>query len=282
MIDLHMHSTFSDGSLTPEALAAECSEAGLTAAALTDHDTVDGVGRFAVACEAVGITAISGVEISADVGKGGMHMLGYCLDPQSPSLSDLLVKIRNGRQLRNVHILENLNAAGLDLSMDEVMSFSAKDGVLGRPHFAQAMIARGFVKSKEEAFNRYLAKGQPAYAERFRLSPEDSIAAVRQAGGLSVLAHPFTLALNKSELDAFVAELAGYGLEGIEVFYSEHRPDMVRDYIEMAEKYGLLLTGGSDFHGEVNQAISIGVGFGNLRVNDDLAEKLLARKRERG
>ena len=278
MIDLHTHSTFSDGSYTPEELAAMCAEAGLTGAALTDHDTMDGLPRFLAACKEAGITGVAGVEISADVKKGGMHMLGYFVDPASESLEDVLVRIRNGRNERNLQILENLRAAGLDLTMEEIAAY-AGESVVGRPHFAQAMVAKGFVKDKDEAFERYLARGKAGYAERFRFSPADSIAAIRSAGGLAVLAHPFTLGLEGASLSAFVGELAEAGLAGVEVYYSEHSPSQVREYRDIALSKGLLLTGGSDFHGQVNPAVKLGVGFGNLTVNDDLLEKLLEKKR---
>ena len=281
MIDLHTHSTFSDGTYTPEELVDICAEAELTAVALTDHDTVAGIPRFMAACEAKGIRGIEGVEISADVDKGGMHMLGYCFDPNSEKLEQLLVKIRDGRSLRNIEILKNLNNAGLELTYEEVESF-AGENLVGRPHFAQAMQKRGYVKSKTEAFNRYLARGKEGYADRFRLNPEDSIATIRSAGGLPVLAHPSTLELAGEELEAFIAELASYGLQGIEVYYSEHNPKQVQLYRELAQRNGLLLTGGSDFHGEINPAVKPGFGFGNLKVNDDIAEKLWARKSELG
>lgn len=280
MIDLHTHSTFSDGSLTPEELAAKSRDAGLTAVALTDHDTVAGVPRFIHACNAAGITGISGVEISADIDKGGLHVLGYCVDTDSPSLARLLSEIREGRSKRNMVILRNLNDAGLALSFDEVAAYAGEDNV-GRPHFAQAMLAKGYVSSKEEAFEKYLKKGRPGYADRFRLSPEGSMAAIHDAGGLPVLAHPFTLEMSNEDLLSFVKRMADAGLEGIEVYYSEHNPSQVKAYRDIALKSGLLLTGGSDFHGAVNPAVQLGKGFGNLKVNDDLLEKLLSRKADR-
>ena len=281
MIDLHTHSTFSDGSFTPEELVEMSVEAGLTSVALTDHDTVDGIPRFMAACEARGLNGIAGVEISADVAKGGMHMLGYLVDPASESLEKLLHAIRNGRTSRNVDILKNLNDDGLELTFEEVEAY-AGEGLIGRPHFAQAMLAKGYVQTKKEAFDRYLARGKPGYAERFRLNPEDSIREIHAAGGLAVLAHPFTLELKGDAMDAFMRELAGLGLDGVEVYYSEHSPKLVRTYRDLALKYDLLLTGGSDFHGEINPAIRLGVGFGNLKVHDDLLEKMVERRDARG
>ncbi len=280
MIDLHTHSTFSDGSFTPEELVDMCAEAGLTGAALTDHDTVEGVPRFLAACDQRGLKGVAGVEISADVKKGGMHMLGYFVEPSSDSLESTLVKIRSGREYRNREILANLNDAGLELTMDEVCSY-AGESVVGRPHFAQAMLARGYIKTKNEAFDRYLARGKPGYADRFRLSPEESIGVIHDAGGIAVLAHPFTLELSGSDLADFIAEMASAGLDGMEVYYSEHNHAQVNEYRNLTYQNGLLLSGGSDFHGEVNPAVKLGVGFGNLRVNDDLLEKLSGRAMER-
>jgi 3',5'-nucleoside bisphosphate phosphatase len=280
MIDLHTHSTFSDGSLTPEALVQKAADLRLSAIALTDHDTVSGISRFEAACSAAGIAGVAGVEISADVGKGGLHMLGYFVDPASESLARVLSEIRDGRQKRNMDILKKLNDLGLALTYGEIAAYAGED-VVGRPHFAQAMQARGYVGSKDEAFQRYLGRGKPGYADRFRLSPEDSIAAIRDAGGLAVLAHPFTLELSNSDLRDFAGRLAAAGLDGVEVYYSEHNPSQVNAYRDIAYSLGLLLTGGSDFHGAVNPSVELGTGFGNLRVNDDLLEKMRERKRKR-
>lgn len=281
MIDLHTHSIFSDGSFTPEELAKMAVEAGLSCIALTDHDTVDGIPRFLAACSAEGIEGIAGVEISADVDKGGMHMLGYYMDHTSGPLADVLTRIRSGRDERNKRILQNLIEAGLALTMEEVSAY-AGDSVVGRPHFAMAMQAKGYVQNKDEAFKRYLGRGQAGYSDRFRLSPADSIKLIRDAGGLAVLAHPFTLALSDRDLGVMVEELAGHGLDGIEVYYSEHNPSQVNLYRNIANNLGLLMTGGSDFHGEVNPAVSLGRGFGNLTVNDDIAAKMRELKDRRG
>jgi predicted metal-dependent phosphoesterase TrpH len=276
MIDLHAHSTFSDGSLTPEELAALAAQEGLSAVALTDHDCTDGVPRFLAACEAAGIEGVAGVEISADCSKGTMHVLGYLLDCASPRLQDVLVRIRNGREIRNRRILEKLNALGLAMDWDEVAGHAGED-VVGRPHFAKVMLARGYVKDKDEAFDKFLGKGKPAYVDRFRLTARDSIDVLHDAGGLAVLGHPFTLDLGKPALRECVRELAGFGLDGIETYYSEHSPEQVRQYEELAADFGLIRTGGSDFHGEVNPDVRLGRGFGQLRVE----EAILAAMKQR-
>jgi len=276
MIDLHTHSTFSDGSLTPEELVARAREVGLTAMALTDHDSTGGVGRFMAACAAAGLDGIPGVEISADVKRGTLHMLGYLIDPREPTLQAALRRIREGRAERNAEILKKLNALGLALTWAEVLRHAGEE-VVGRVHFAQAMVAKGHVTSKEAAFDRYLAKGSPAYASRFRFSPADSIAAIHAAGGLAVLSHPFTLELGRPALRECVTGLAAVGLDGIEAYYSEHTPVQTDEYRGLAAALNLVVTGGSDFHGTPNPAVALGSGFGPLRVPDELLVPLRAR-----
>jgi 3',5'-nucleoside bisphosphate phosphatase len=269
MIDLHTHSTFSDGSLTPEALVEQADAMGLSALALTDHDCTDGHTRFLAACSGRGVRGIPGVEISAEVPKGTLHMLGFFLDGANGQLRATLDEIRDGRKLRNGRILDRLNGLGMNLSWEEVAAFAGEDTV-GRPHFAQAMVAKGYVASKEEAFDRYLGKGQAAYVDRFRLSPEDSIAAIRAAGGVAVLAHPFTMGLGPKALREAAIKLKDAGLGGIEAYYSEHSASQHAQYMKLAKDIGLAVSGGSDFHGDLNPAIKLGVGFGNLRVPDEL------------
>jgi predicted metal-dependent phosphoesterase TrpH len=196
-------------------------------------------------------------------------MLGYFVDGEDTGLRATLEEIRDGRESRNLRILERLNGLGLALSWEEVASFAGEDTV-GRPHFAQAMQARGFVKTKEEAFDLYIGKGKPAYVDRFRLSPEDSIAAIRRAGGVAVLAHPSTMGLGPRALGEAVAGLKAAGLGGIEAYYSEHTADQQAQYIRLANELGLAVTGGSDFHGDANPAVRLGVGFGSLKVPDSL------------
>jgi len=273
MIDLHTHSTFSDGSLTPEALVALAKNLGLTALALTDHDCTAVHARFAAACSADGVRGIPGVEISADVREGTLHMLGYFVNGDEPGLRATLGEIQHGRELRNRRILERLRALGFALTWEEVASYAGED-VVGRPHFAQAMLAKGFVTTREEAFDLYLGKGKPAYADRFRLSPEDSIAAIRKAGGVAVLAHPSTMGLGPKALNEAVAGLKEAGLGGIEAYYSEHTADQQAMCIKLARKFGLAVTGGSDFHGDANPAVRLGVGFGSLKVPDSLLADL--------
>jgi 3',5'-nucleoside bisphosphate phosphatase len=290
VIDLHTHSTFSDGSLTPEELVALARRRGLSALALTDHDSTAGMPRFRAACaasaaegyrEGQGLRGIAGVEISVDVAHGTLHLLGYCLDTGHAGLEQMLERIRAGRQDRNGQILKRLNDLGLTLAWEDVASLAGEE-VVGRPHFAQAMLAKGYVATKEEAFDRYLGKGKAAYFDRFRLAAPQALEVLLRAGGVPSLAHPFTLDLDRAALRRYVGELRDVGLQAIEVYYSEHSPDLTAQYLALAREFGLAVTGGSDFHGEMNPKIDVGVGFGALRVPDELADALLARARHVG
>ena len=277
MIDLHTHSIFSDGSMTPEELVAVGAAAKLTALALTDHDTTEGLPRFLAATQQSAIYGVTGVEISADHHPGALHMLGYLFDPTHAGLQEKLAQLRAGRTERNRKILRQLQALGLELTWDEVHALAGGE-VVGRPHFARAMIARGHVKDKDEAFAKFLARGRPAYAERFRLSPADSIRMIRAAGGVAVLAHPCSLKLGQKALRALLLELRAAGLEGVEVYHSEHNPSQTKLFHRLASDLGLAITGGSDFHGALMPDIKIGRGFGGLRVGDELLEALDKRR----
>lgn len=273
MIDLHLHSIFSDGSYTPEELVDMGIEAGLAAMALTDHDSTNGLERFMAAGRGKGLTTIPGIEISVTVDKGTLHMLGYYIQQGHPVLEDVLIKIREGRNIRNKEILVKLQSLGMKIEWEDVASL-AGDEVVGRPHFAQVLLSRGYVKTWKEAFDGYLAKGKKAYVDRFRLPAAESIAAIREAGGVAVLSHPFTLDLGKKELRKYVAGLVDLGLAGIEVYYSEHSNDQIREYKALVDEFNIIATGGSDFHGDINPSVKLGVGFGNLVVEDSILDDL--------
>lgn len=276
MIDLHMHSTMSDGSLSPEALAGACAKADLTAAALTDHDTLAGTRRFLRACEAAGLTGIAGVELSAEFGPGTMHLLGYVPEAAIDPLQAALLRVQESRGERNDQILAALDGLGCHVPQEEVLAI-AGDGVVGRPHIAAIMQRHGYVSSREEAFRRYLGKGCPAYRDRYRLSSNACISLLHEHGGVAVLAHPFTLQVSASRLAHLLDDLVADGLDGVEVLYPEHHLERRRLFGRLAQKRGLLETGGSDFHGDLNPAISLGRGFGCLVVPDSMRDALMSR-----
>jgi 3',5'-nucleoside bisphosphate phosphatase len=277
MIDLHMHSTCSDGTYSPSELVQRARSAGVTRMALTDHDTVAGLSEARAEAERQGIAFIGGLEISAELQPGTMHILGYGFDEASPDLLDKLEYVQRARRERNPKIVEKLRGLGFELTMEEV---AAKAGgtVVGRPHFAQVMVEKGYAKDTQEVFDKYLAKGKPAYLDKVRLSPEESVAAVRAAGGVAVLAHPLQLrAKDDTELDAMVQSLACAGLQGMECYYRNHTEEDTRKFLALAKKYGLFATGGSDFHGTNRPHISLGTGEGNLRVPQACWDDLLSR-----
>jgi 3',5'-nucleoside bisphosphate phosphatase len=277
MIDLHCHSTFSDGSLPPEQLVENALAIGLYGLALTDHDTVAGLPRFLAAGEGKPIRLVPGVELSVDCSQGTMHMLGYWMDVGNPELVRQMEWIRNGREMRNRDILEKLNGLGFAMTWEEVVAFAGED-VVGRPHFAQVMLQKGYARDKNEVFDKWLGDGKPAYADRPRLTAEVAVKLIRDAGGVAVLAHPFTLHIGKEAMGRLFHDLAAVGLGGVECYYSEHSADLTRDYLAMAKQANLVPTGGSDFHGEVSPGISLGTGFGGLNVPDEVLANLEARR----
>lgn len=277
MIDLHMHSTFSDGTLTPEELVNEAVTVGVSAIALTDHDTVGGIPRFLHAAGGIDVRALSGVEVSADSSAGPVHMLGYLIDHTDAPLSRALARIRHGRSARNQAILERLAQLGCALDMKDIGRFAGED-VVGRPHIAAALVANGYVSSREEAFKQYLGQGRSAYVARDRFDVAETIAVIRGAGGVSVLAHPAYLKCGRAKLRDLLLELRDVGLQGIEVHHPGHTPTQRRKFGELARELSLVETGGSDFHGAMTPKIKMGRGHGKLLVPDELLDALEAAR----
>jgi len=276
-IDLHTHTTYSDGSATPEVLIGLASAKRARAVAVTDHDTVAAIVEARIAAQRVGIEFVAGIEISAEYSPGTMHILGYCIDDESVTLAARLEELKKAREERNPRIADRLRSLGFDISYDEVVQL-ARNHVVGRPHFARLMIEKGYVTSIQEAFDRFLKKDAAAYVEKARLSPAESIALIHDAGGVAVLAHPYQLMLpSHEEVDQLVGELAGLGLDGIEAVYSRHSVSERASYSEIAARHGLLVTGGSDYHGSYKPDISIVTGLGDLDVPYELLEMLKAR-----
>lgn len=277
MVDLHTHSRFSDGTLTPEALAAACAELRLSAAVLTDHDTADGYARFEAAAASHGIRTLTGMEISADVPGHTVHLLAYGFDPANGPLREALDKVRKGRETRQAEILSKLAMNGCRITPEDVRREGGDTGVPGRPHIAAALVRKGFARDRQDAFRRFLARGALAYAERFRLSLEAYIRLVRGAGGVVVLAHPFQTLFTNEELRGFVKDLTGYGLTGVEVYYPGHDAPR-RDFLhQLSRENHLIETGGSDFHGDNKPGLSVGTGYnGTLHVPDACFENLAA------
>ncbi|HXE53693.1 MAG TPA: PHP domain-containing protein [Tepidisphaeraceae bacterium] len=262
-VDLHCHSTASDGTFTPSDVVDLAVRNGLSALALTDHDTIGGVAEAAAAARNAGIDFLPGIEISCDVPKPAtMHLLGYGVDPASPVLLDLTRRLIEGRNDRNPRIIRKLNELGVAITMQELEA-EANGGVIGRPHIAAILRRKGYVSSIKQAFDKYLAPGGAAYFDKERVSPEQAITLVKQSGGLPVLAHPSQLRTeNDAQLERTVKDLVDLGLVGLEVIHSDHDAAQVEKYSKLADRYGLLKTGGSDFHGTNKKDISLGTAHG--------------------
>ena len=258
-IDLHTHSTASDGSLTPAELAEYAKKCGLCAAALTDHDTTDGVKEFSAACEKAGIEGIAGVEISAQHDKT-MHIVGLFIDGDDTGLNEKLALLRGGREERNKKMLELVRKHGFDITENDILSQKegATLGNTGRAHIAKAMVKKGYVESTDEAFRRYLKRGNPCYVKRLTYSPRESIDMIHAAGGIAILAHPILIAPDYDSLFPVVKEMREYGLDGMECYYNNFTPEYVRMCLDMCEKLGLIPSGGSDFHGVNKPHVRLG------------------------
>ena len=274
MIDLHTHSTASDGTFEPSELVILAKNTGLKALALTDHDTTEGLKSAYETALEIGLPFVCGVEISVKFsGPGHFHLLGYFLKPEVPELKDTLERLQKARDERNKKMVEKLQALGISISMEELREMAK--GEIGRPHIANLLVKKGVVKSFEEAFEKYLKKGAPAYVPKALLSPQEAIELVLKAKGIPVLAHPVTLKLNYLELKNYLKELKDFGLMGIEVYYTEHSPEFTKVLLEYAKEFGFLVTGGSDFHGANKPDIKLGKGLGNLRVPFECYENLV-------
>lgn len=273
-IDLHSHSSFSDGSDTPEELVGKAARLGIESLALTDHDTLEGIPRARAAAEAAGIELIGGTELSLDWDKGGMHLVVLWLDPGPGPLQDRLEGLRRGRNLRNEAIVARLNDLGIDVTIDEILE-QAGTGSVGRPHFAAVMQRKGFVETMTQAFDEYLATGKPAYVGRDRLSPMEAIQLARASGGVPILAHPHTLGVdNRHEMADLLDKLVGYGLVGIECHYGSYPADGRSGMVAMAKRFGLLPSGGSDYHGTYKPDVELGLGRVGLPIPSELLEDL--------
>ncbi len=277
LIDLHIHSTASDGSLSPGDLMAYARRKGAAAISLTDHDTIEGLEAALAAGKEIGLEVIPGLEISAQYPGGTMHLLGYYIDPSDPSLNRELLRLQEARRERNPKIISKLQSLGIPISFDQVQALA--NGQIGRPHIAQVLFQIGAVSSFEEAFQKYLAKGALAYVEKFRFSPQEAISLITQAGGIPVLAHPFTLNYpSLRELKKLVQKLKDNGLKGIEVLYSEHTSNQTGDYFSLVKELNLVYTGGSDFHGDIKKDLDLLTGKGDLKIPYQIVEDLKALK----
>jgi len=267
-VDLHLHTNFSDGTLSPAELVKQAKEVDLSAIAVVDHDTVSGIDLSLEAGEKLGVEVLPGIELTVENQGREIHLLGYLIDHQSQKLKDQLVILRQNRIERIHKITLKLKKLGLNLEPEAVFKISQK-GSPGRLHIARAMAAEGLVSSTYEAFHKYIGDKGPAYVAGFRLSPAEGIGLIRAVSGIPVLAHPYAVGD-----DAMIPKLVDLGLMGLEVYYSEHSPAQTSNYLKLAQKFGLLLTGGSDFHGASKPDTKMGA----IKIPYTLVEKLKEAK----
>lgn len=272
LIDLHTHSTASDGSMSPRELVMHAKLKGLSSIAVTDHDTIAGIADALDEGKRINMEVIPGVEIGVDH-KPEMHILGYFTEENYKNISDILITLRKNREERNPKIIKKLNELGFEISMEEVER-EAGGKVIGRPHIARVLIRKGYLRSIEEAFEKYLGNGRPAYFEKDKLSPGEGIKLIIKAGGIPVLAHPVLMKLDNEQLEILISNLKEAGLKGIEANYVENSDKDTEYLLALAGKYNLLVTGGSDFHGSFKPDIEIGIGRGNLEIPYELLNKL--------
>jgi predicted metal-dependent phosphoesterase TrpH len=268
-VDLHVHSTASDGKYTPEEIVNKAAALGLKYLALTDHDSVEGIVTAIEAARAYPrLTFIPGVEVSTDVPEGEIHILGYFIDYTRRELADTLKRFRNSREGRARGMVDKLAKLGIAIDWKRVQEI-AGEGAMGRPHIARAMLEKGYISSFKEAFDKYIGREGPAYVEREKMTPEEAVALVLRSGGLPVLAHPFTV----KESEKRTAELKAAGLVGIEAYYKDNTPEDTQATLKMADKYGLIVTGGTDFHGIEGAG---DVMLGGVDVPIEAARRLVA------
>lgn len=287
MIDLHTHSNVSDGSELPWRIPQLAAAAGCRAVALTDHDSLAGLAEAQASAAAAGIELVPGCEVScrkpdlAGPAKvtGSVHVLCYFVEDGEGPLQDELHELRADRAARNRTLVDRLRQLGVAISWDEVVAEAGTEAGVGRPHFARVLVRCGAAESVNDAFDRFLADGRPAYLAKARLEVDQVASLALASGGVAVLAHPLSLGLEPPALESLVRQLAEGGLTGIEAYYGRYSPDERRRLVAMAGRAGLVATGGSDFHGSFKPDISVGTGCGDLDVPDSVLSALSDRRR---
>ncbi len=281
-IDLHIHSTASDGTLSPIEILNQAEKLKISAIAITDHDTINGSKEALSIGIPSSLQFLTGVEISVSplpsyLDSGTFHVLGYAIGSDDATLNRALDTLKTARKNRNPKIIKRLNDLGINLTMTEVLDIIGEVDQIGRPHIARVMIKKGIVKSIDEAFQKYLAVGKPAYVDKYRADAAKAIELILGAGGIPVLAHPYLLQLKKGKhFEDLIVALKAMGLRGIEAYYPDHSPDQTAEYIKIANRNDLLITGGTDFHGSLKPKIQMGSGTGDFFVPYDLYEKITA------
>ncbi len=268
-IDLHVHSTESDGTFTPSELVSYALEKGLSAIALTDHDTVKGIETAEKAAKGTSLFLVPGVELSVEYQQGDIHILGLFIDYKSKLLLEYLERFKRTRDTRNKKMAAALLNCGMEISIEEMQAEYA-DAVLTRAHFARMLMKKGYVGSYREAFDRFLGDGKPCYVEREKITPKEAIELIHQAKGLAILAHPLLYHMGEQELKKLIVQCKSDGLDGLEAIYSMNNGAEERQMKELAAEFGLAISGGSDFHGATKPHIDLGIGRGNLLIPEEV------------
>ena len=276
LIDLHLHSRISDGTDTPSELVTTAARSGAELIALTDHDAVDGIEEArSTGCQ-LGVEIIPGVELSCHTATSNVHILGYFKTDTDPSLLEELRHQQDLRRKRNTHLIEELQARNLDITIEDVLKHGTGPSV-GRPHFAAALMEKGYVDSVDEAFRRYLSDGRPGISKQRGMDASQGIQLIKRAGGVAVWAHPYIGGTVADDLQPHLEELVNSGLDGIECWYGSFTPEMRKRLATIAEKKELLITGGSDYHGKYKPGLLPAVGRGDLAIPRECADELLSR-----
>jgi hypothetical protein len=279
VIDLHTHSDLSDGSEPPERVVELAHDVGCSAVALTDHDTVAGLARARARADQLGIRLVPGCEVSClPVARGGVHVLVYFVDDPDSPLGLELDRLRDDRRSRNAALAERLQELGFPVTVEMAGAHAGTVEGIGRPHFARALVDIGAVADIDEAFDRYLGNGAPAYVAKGRLTVAEVCGLARDSGGVAVLAHPTTMGLEGDALAGAVSSMADAGLAGLEAVYGRYSPRQRTDLANLARRFALVVTGGSDFHGASKPDLHVGTGTGDLRVPNRVLDQLEAAR----
>lgn len=278
-VDLHVHSNRSDGSLSPSDLVLEAKKKGLCAFALTDHDTVDGIDEALSTAKDSGIRLIPGIELSTEYEGKDIHIVGLLIDKEQPVFKEKLKKFVDSRTERNRKMCQKLTDAGLPLTYEELQE-EFPDSVITRAHYAQILLKKGYIKSLKEAFDRYIGDRGPCFVPREKITPEDGVRLILNAKGIPILAHPLLYGMGEERLQCLIDRLKDAGLVGMEAIYSTYTPSEEVQMRRLAEKNGLLPSGGSDFHGKAKPGLSMGNGYGRLYVPEEILTALQKRREE--
>lgn len=281
MIDLHTHSSCSDGTDPPEQVVELAASAGCRAVALTDHDTFAGVPTARARADEVGIELVPGCEISCAYRGGTAHVLAYFVGEEAGPLNAELARLREDRVARNRQLVERLAELGMPIDYQVLLGEAAREDSLGRPHFATVMVRMGYAASIPDAFDRWLGEGKPAYVPKARVSPAEIAQTAAASGGVVALAHPLSVTDDFGELEQVAAEIADAGFSGLEAYYGSYTPETRAALVALARRHGLVPTGGSDYHGRVKASLHVGIGGGDLDVPDAVLDELAARRSAR-